>query len=709
MRYLFILICVLALARASDKPPDDGPSERPADRPLERPVERPSRRRRASAAGLDADGPQLERANVTTHLTDQRRNQDHHLVPPGGTEPDRRLYGIRRERPTTVSFHTIDKFSGQRNTTFQLVGQIYPGRDFAHLFSYINFNDAVECYNKLVKELDNAQLRVINRQLIKGPGLVIMNSSFMALHEELRDAGEAISFTCALIICEDKLGSSSLSKGFRPRFLDNDMKYDHLWGATSGLYQSRRRRKKRQLMAAALGAASIGLSIYSINELKDLRSELLKQNNGRIVAEQLLHQQTILNGFKQEIEEISVKLGEIHTWAKRTEYTLGFTLISFYLGALVSKLIRWTKAVNDVVISKRFDPQFFDLDHLNKAIASIKRKSNVKGLKMLSIELDQLIEEAVSYEIENGKLFFALHIPLGRGAALDLYKFVDTPLVLSDGHAVRIKPETALVAIDKKVTERLELSENDLLACLKRKRTYLCNHGITNKRVSASCLGALFLGLLLSVKVLCSFQAIFEPHENMVQVGGNEVLLYTPPRMFTSVFVTCDRHDQSKQLAVTDHTFIKVPSDCVLSTPTYVFLPERSFSIKEVFVHRPIFNFQLNLTDLPFDEPIFSGKRLAIAPVYWPKSEPATEHAHASLGVLILIGLMLILLFTALVVLGKRRWAQRVEHVPGIAVPKVDKEGLAPFLSQMSLLQDRTRSPSPSQDGYQKEEREREN
>ena len=599
-------------------------------------------------------------------------------TPPTPTEqPDRRNRPLNRpNRPTSVRFHTILNDKGLRNSTFQLVGRVFPGRDFAQLYSRLDMNQAVIDHNNLLQQLDDAHAKCIKSRTFKGMAIVILNASFVALHEELHSAAKAIEFTCNLVHCNTRLEQSKLSK-----FVDDngmfgrEDSFDGFWGFKNGLYQQR---KKRQAsIAAAAGLVVAGLSIYSLEETRALKKELLaERSNVKLIAERLTQHETVLNNFADHVNGLTAQLNNLHKWASRAEYTVGITVITSYLSKLISKFRRWTSAVNRMVIQRKFDPTFYSPSGVRKALAAIKDKAEKQGLYPLSTDIVNLMQEPVSFEASDGKLFFAIHLPLGRGTPLKLYKWVSTPLVLTDGSSVLIDVKNPLIAINPRLTERMELSAEDLRSCLKRKDQYLCNHGTTIKNVQGSCLGSLFLGKVDNLRALCRFSLLSKPHESVVQIGGNSVLIYSPPRSYTSVFVSCnDRPEESRQLALKDHTVVDIPSDCVLSSPNYIFLPERTFSIQESFVQRPLFNFMLNISDIPFDRSLLNSIDHIIPPVKLPPIQLHSSGSdHVSVGMSLLIAVTLIIFIAALAWVLYRLWRYEQDKTPPLPTNPVRRQ-----------------------------------
>ena len=559
------------------------------------------------------------------------------------TEPDRRLRKLKRPRPTTVSARLLT--GSTRNMTFKTLGRLWAARDFAQIYSRIDYNQALLDYNHLVQQLDMAHERAISTRNFQGIALVVLNTTFIELHEQLGSAATALRFTCSLIKCKGEIQKSKVV------LFSADQKETHE-SKNSLLHHSR---KKRQAAAAAAAGAAVvaGLSIYTLEEVKALKQDLLAQReNENLIAERLTEHQTILHNLGTQMTELVTQLKSFHRWADKVEFKLGVTIVTAYLSRIIDKFERWSAAVNRIFIDQKFDPLFFSPDHISKALASIKDKAEKRGLHPLSTELVDLLKESVSFEAHEGFIFFAIHIPLGRGTPLNLYRWISTPLALADGSTVLIDIKDPLIAINPRLTERLELSEAKLSSCLKRGKNYLCNQGLTTKHVENSCLGSLFVGKLENLRALCKFSLLSKPHESVTQTGGNSVIVFSPPKTFTSIFITCtDRPKESKQIAARDHMTIDIPPDCVLSSPNYIFLPEKTYSISSVFVQRPLFEFTFNLTDIPFDRTLLQSFNTVVTPVNLP---PLKLHSisstqdHANLGLTILIAVILCITISAL-------------------------------------------------------------
>src|SRR5210317_1380935 len=91
-----------------------------------------------------------------------------------------------------------------RNSSFQEVGTVFPGRDFAQLFSLFDVTQSVYDFNHILKELDDAHERAIKVGKFKGFTLVILNASFVSLHNELHSVRNSLMFTCQLANCKER-------------------------------------------------------------------------------------------------------------------------------------------------------------------------------------------------------------------------------------------------------------------------------------------------------------------------------------------------------------------------------------------------------------------------------------------------------------------------------------------------------------------------
>lgn len=478
----------------------------------------------------------------------------------------------------------------QKTVSFEKVGLLYAGRDYGHIYAKVDLNDLVTNYNRLVDGMDEAQHRTIAQAALVGKpkAAAFANHSFGILREDLHDTRLEIEFICDVAGCIETLKDS--------RFTHDPSHNPQLATATRPHVQvplpvhgnhGQPRRKARQA-AFVTGLLAVGISIYNTVEIEMLKGRIdsLEQQNEMIIAE-LMNEHDVVNDLVDHVKAVEVDLSRVHTWQKQTEYEMGFLKLGSLLRHSTTRLQRYTHAVADVILHKSANLRFFDIRMLQTATSAIDHKARKAGFVPISVHLDDVAAGPISYTSDAGKIFFLLHVPLGRMPALTLYRFVDTPFLLEKGKAVKLAVTSSLIALDSGLSSRVELSSEELQHCLQVKDSFLCHSGLSSKSVAASCLGAVFTGSKTGIQNLCRFKKLVDTRETITQIGPRTVSIYTPPKLSTSVYVSCTSQGP-RQIIAEGYVEIELPSDCTLITGHNTFRPELSLHIEERFTARPL-------------------------------------------------------------------------------------------------------------------------
>lgn len=485
-----------------------------------------------------------------------------------------------------VKVTTLD----QKTVSFEKVGLLYAGRDYGHIYASVDLNDLVGNYNRLVNGMDEAQHKALTQAHLLGKpkAAAFANHSFGILREDLHETRLELEFICDVAGCIETLKDSRYSHD----------QHHNAQVATAGRPQvhiplanhndhGQPRRKARQA-AFVTGLIAVGISIYNTVEIEMLKGRIdnLEQQNEMIIAE-LMNEHDVVNDLVDHVKAVEMDLSRVHTWQRQTEYEMGFLKLGSLLRHSTTRLQRYTHAVADVILHKSANLRFFDIRMLQAATSAIDHKARKAGFAPISVHLDDVASGPVSFTSDAGKIFFLLHVPLGRLPALTLYRFVDTPFLLEKGKAVKLAVSSSLIALDSGLSSRVELTSEELQHCLRVKDSFLCHSGLSSKSVDASCLGAVFTGSKIGIQNLCRFKKLDGSRETITQIGPRTVSIYTPPQLSTSVYVSCTTQGP-QQIIAKEYVEIELPSDCTLITGHNTFRPELSLHIEERFTARPL-------------------------------------------------------------------------------------------------------------------------
>lgn len=348
-------------------------------------------------------------------------------------------------------------------------------------------------------------------------------------------------------------------------------------------------RVKRQF-GVILGTAALGLSVYTLAEVEILKAKLQDTNEQvKHIFSQLSNDHTLVRQNAEHLFTIGQALNDVYKWRSYESFKLGELSLTGYIEDFSVNLQNWVDGFLLVALGKQISPRFFRVEDLDKALQHITEEAKKKGLKPVATAISDLAHEEMSVIKQGSVICVLLHLPLGVAEPYQLYKWVDTPLALSDGRTARVHSNLNLIATNDQFSEHAELASSSLQGCTLRKQIYLCPNGLTSKRMDNTCLGSLFIGEVKKAAELCEFTASFETAETVTPLSGTRVLVYSPPNVTTSVYITCQGGLGSKHLLVHGHSSVEVEKHCLLNTGTFVFKPTRTFDIKDIFVSRPLF------------------------------------------------------------------------------------------------------------------------
>lgn len=562
-----------------------------------------------------------------------------------------------------------------RTLTFEKLGTYSAGRDMGHIMVELNVQTVIKDYNQVVDQLESVHTQAYAKHTTRvkkeDKSLFAMNATFMGLYEHLNDVANSLEFACKIAACNMRIKSSSL---YPPRpYLKPPVTGNSI-------------RVKRQF-GVLMGTAALGLSIYTLGEVELLKAEL-QDANAKVnhIFSQMNNDHTLLRQNAEHLFTIGQALNEVFDWREYESFKLGELALTGYIEDFASNLQNWADGFLLVALGKQISPRFFRVEELERALEHVTTEAKRKGLKPVATGVTDLAHEEMSVIRQGQTVFALLHLPLGVADPYELYRLIDTPLALSDGRTARVVLDLDLLATNDQFSEHAELSSTSLQGCTQRKQAFLCPNGLTSKRMDNSCLGALFVGNAFAAARLCTFTASFQTRESITQISGTKVLVYSPPNVTTSVYITCQGGIGSKHLLVNGHSEVEVGKHCLLNTETFVFKPTRTFDIKDIFVSRPL---------VGIGPAILKVGQIGRPPAfnYTPPSDPGPlvtdlYRMHYSMTLPTVIIIAILLLLPILVVYGWKRRRRLERNKRLFRALRAEGSGASP-----SELQDQGEEP----------------
>ena len=488
------------------------------------------------------------------------------LVVGGGSAAD----STRNLSSIFFPLHANDPY---RNISFSYEGKYYAGLQFAHVFETLDINVQVKQFNDMAAGLISSEKRLRKHLAMRLGNLTnkdvaenYLNNTMSNLFDKLLDAKDQIDFCCEIA------------------------------GCSHTALDVRTERTKRQL-EEVIGIASIGLSIYTLEETQHLKSRLTAvEENQQLLAARLNGMRREVNVIAHHVAIVETAFNELKGWLSRVDFEATTTKLEMLIDNAATRITQWLQSVADILVHKRLNPRFFAPETLKPALQQLRASAQHHGFHMSPRYFSDLIREDVSFIAEKGKVFFALHLPVGRLPAFDLYRYLSLPLLLPNGDLVSLTTNNQLVAFNTQLTERAELTDHQLDQCVHRRGEYFCGSNLVSINMDDSCLGALFLGRVQKLKRRCKVEKLQGQHEFVILTGHGDAMVYSPGSSRAVFYLHCPKQ-QPQQTSFPGYVRVHVPDGCSVTTGHHIIRAPSAFQFKAEIIPRKMSGFNVTLLD----------------------------------------------------------------------------------------------------------------
>lgn len=517
-------------------------------------------------------------------------------------------------------------------------------RDDGHIATSLSLKEPIRQLNQLYLALDNAERWAHNATRDMMTGRHVSESLFDStmkrhayfatiygvMREQLARAQAALEFACSLSRCKWRIldryrgesphrvppemdlkdPDSAMRYGkknqdrpsFYPSLNDEHSEWRHKRETepVGARVNEERDRMKRQIMlgAAALGAVTVGLSIYTEEQVRHLKANVFRlDRNNRLLKTTINQNQQAISSLSRITENLIKRLEtderfmmKYYREHERNEATFLFEMVSI-------ELLDYAQSIITVLIDKKLDPHLFRAGALTNAIGGLKKQAAEHDLELAYTSLNDVINSDVSFLVEDHQIYVIVHVPVVSKKKYSLMKYVNVPLRMSDGTTLRVFPEATYLAKSASMNYFVELTDSDLRQCKKSQGQHICRGGVAATNGRSSCLAALYT-MSPEVKEVCRFARTIEKSEALVQVSPTEVLVVAPSGKATSAFVSCKGESQ-RTIKVETMKKIPVGNGCTLATPSFVYEAPYLFDIRKIFTTRILSDIPgLNVSEL---------------------------------------------------------------------------------------------------------------
>ena len=311
--------------------------------------------------------------------------------------------------PTPQVWNRTQLNFGKQFFYFKHSGSYFHKKSTAHLFTNYNFTRIFLQYEKINKIvvlfLKKANSRIGNTtQWLFKPD---------DLFDKIRNTENSLRYLCTLINCKIKIASA---ESLLPKSLELESSYD-LYDFASNLARSymfnntRHEMTKRQAILAAglgiLGGAEFGISFFNHQEISALKDELDRDKNKiYLVSSELKHQDLMIATLADRTFTLRRKVNILIRKANELEFIEAANTLVRYFSVAYHNIYIYANALSQMLVTKTFQPQFFQEASLRRGMSEIKKLAGQAGLDITDGSMLELLSRPVSVMCKGDDLFW---------------------------------------------------------------------------------------------------------------------------------------------------------------------------------------------------------------------------------------------------------------------------------------------------------------
>ena len=305
----------------------------------------------------------------------------------------------------------------------------------------------------------------------------------------------------------------------------------------------------------ALGAFGTFMGLYNRKQIENLREEI-SQKHGLLVE--------VVQDHKKQTSDMSANLHVLKGFIASSHFYDLSVFISEIMDVEneIRKRIEWAAHAIQTAQNHRLAIDFLTAEQLKNLYDKVKKLSLESGQQLLTEHPSDLYQLETSYFYDGKNVHLLLHVPMIlKNNKLRLLKLHPFPLPLNDNFTITPEVNDDILAISPG-WDRLSarLSATDLLSCHSVNKVYLCDrHGVLNKELNNTCLGALYLQDFTIARDLCQFK--INPSQEVVQQLLDNWFLIHSPKVQTC-FISCTNGTQKEAYIKTGITKIHLSPGC---------------------------------------------------------------------------------------------------------------------------------------------------
>jgi hypothetical protein len=292
----------------------------------------------------------------------------------------------------------------------------------------------------------------------------------------------------------------------------------------------------------ALGAVGTFMGLFSQAQISNLAKELrLTQDNHNKLVEVVQSQQKAVqeltwafDAWVRDARNFKINdPGLINSWLNQARSLLD------------SKLNIVTHAVQQAQ-HRRLAIDFLSADQLLRLYSRLQSEAKALNCQLLTKHPSDLFQLELSYFFDGENIHLLLHVPaVPHDSLLRLFKLHPFPLPLTSTHSLIPSVRNDILAISSGPNRlSAQFTSSDLMSCHTVNSVQICErHGVLNKHLNSTCLGALYLQELDAVQELCPLE-VTPAKEIVHQLLKNWFLIFSPEPQ--TAYVECRNGTQSE-------------------------------------------------------------------------------------------------------------------------------------------------------------------
>ena len=486
-------------------------------------------------------------------------------------------------REAQVRREIIHKTASMRNFTFRSINSVYTSLSFAHLYSFINYSQAIEKFNTFTYIYDNELEKI--HPVLNSLNISDFNATFTMLSAKLQSAFDFLNFISFTLDCPIEVSQSKFQFELRsPPSLSDFMYIDPLdW-----------KRPKRQAFLGGMAFATLGLGLVSLfngPELLHLKSQLSQEkHNMNLVVARLRETDSIISRQAQRIFTIRRAVNKLIEASEYNEARILVNELIAHLSLSLDEIVYYSESLVSILQNKRVHPRFFTSTSMSNAFKQVKMSAEKHNLVPANKKASEVIFEPLSYHIEKGTIFLAIHLALHAEQEYKLFQYVNSPLLFPDGTAMQLSSSfPTLLAVHD--AENFVLSEDDRRRCLPKDKGLICPPVAIRRSLKTTCLGSLYLGSFEALQLHCKFESL-DPYTEILSVmDGQSIVVFAPPHAQVPAYVTCPLSNMSRQLIIRNYETLHLGDNCDILFPHFIFRANSQLKINGTFISRKLVDF----------------------------------------------------------------------------------------------------------------------